>query len=186
MAKTFISLGSNIKNRYINLTSAIKEINYNVGKVLKISDIWETQSWNYNDKDYLNTVIEIETEKNPKELLLTCKKIEIKLGRTSKTKIINGRAYYTARIIDIDIIFYENIIISTEKLTIPHPHIQNRMFVLKPLLQIAPKLTHPILKKSIEVLTQECVDKGKIKIFKSNFQNKLLSELKSSTQNTKK
>ena len=177
MAKTFISLGSNIENRYANLTSAIKEIRFSVGKVLNISDVWETQSWNYDDNDYLNVVIEIETKKNPKELLSTCKEIEIKLGRTSKTTIINGKAHYTARIIDIDIIFYENNIVSTKKLTIPHPHMQNRMFVLKPLLQIAPQLIHPILKKSIKTLTAECTDKGNIKVFKSNFQNKLLSEL---------
>ncbi len=182
MSKTYISLGSNLKNRYINLSSAIKEISYNAGKVLKISDIWETQSWNYNDKDYLNAIIEIETEKSPEELLLACQEIEIKLGRTSKTKIINGSAHYTSRIIDIDIIIYENIIISTEKLIIPHPHIQNRMFVLKPLLQIAPQLTHPILKKSIKVLTQECTDEGEIRIFKRNFQDKLFSELKNTNK----
>lgn len=182
MSKTFISLGSNIKNRFINLTSAIKEINFSIGEIIKISDIWETQSWNYDDNNYLNAVIEIETKQNPNNLLLACQNIEKKLGRTSKTQFINGKANYKARTIDIDILFYDNIIIQTKELTIPHHHIQNRMFVLKPLMQIAPNLMHPSLKKTIKVLVNECGDKGKIEIYKSNFQNELFSKLKNSVK----
>jgi len=165
MAKVYLSLGSNVENRFKYINSAIIEINKQVGIITKSSDIWESKSWNYSDNDYLNIVIEIETIINPQELLKQCQEIEINLGRTSKTIIIDRKPNYSSRTIDIDILFYDNLIIKLENLTIPHPQMNFRNFVLKPLLQIAPNFIHPILKENTATLYKKCEDKDSIKLF---------------------
>jgi len=180
MSIVYFSLGSNKENRLNYLLSAIKLINYEVGSISKISDVWESESWNYSDNDYLNLIIKIHTNLNPEEILKITQNIEEKLGRTEKTKLINGKAKYTSRIIDIDILFFDNKIINSKNLTIPHPNLHLRMFVLKPLLQIAPEIVHPIFKKNIKQLFNVCDDKGKIEIFKKDFQKELLSTFKNS------
>jgi len=176
MATSYFSLGSNKGNRLENLTSAIKLINNKIGKITKVSNIWESASWNYSDNDYLNLVIQVKTELLPEDILKITQEIERKLGRSRKTTFYNGKAKYSSRTIDIDILFYENDVINTPKLKIPHPNLHLRMFVLKPFMQINSNFIHPTLKKSIKVLLSECEDNGKISIFKKDFEESLFLE----------
>ena len=155
------------------LTSSIKLINNKIGKIIKVSDVWESASWNYSDNDYLNIVIQIETKLQAEDILKITQEIEIKLGRKEKTQFVNGVAKYSSRTIDIDILFYENEIINKPNLKIPHPSLHIRKFVLKPFMQINSNFIHPTLKKSIKVLLNECEDYGKVSIFKANFQKSL-------------
>jgi len=169
MAQIFLSLGSNIENRYKFIKLSIDEIQHKLGNVIKMSEIFETQSWSYNDNPYLNCVIEIESSLSPLDLLTECQNIELLLGRNSKTVLKNGKPQYSARIIDVDILFYENEIINTPELTIPHPLLHLRNFVLKPMIQIAPDFIHPVFKEKIETLYNRREDTGTVDLYKKNF-----------------
>lgn len=165
MSIVYLSLGSNSGNRlkFINLATDL--LNIKIGRILKKSDIFESESWNYSDNDYLNSVIKLESLLKPQEILDKCKKIEIKLGRNNKTKIVDGKAQYSSRVIDIDILFFDNQVIKTKELTIPHPLLQNRNFVLKPLMQISPNFIHPVLKVNMQTLYKNCTDESSINLF---------------------
>ncbi len=166
MKQVFLSLGSNKGNRFLQIQESVKKIQYSAGTLIQISDIFESKSWAYEDADYLNTVLEIETTLSPDKLLKEIQNIEKKLGRMSKTQIINNKAVYSSREIDIDILFYENEIINSEKLIIPHPLLHLRKFVLQPMMQIAPNFIHPVFDKKIETLYIRCEDKNSLTLFK--------------------
>lgn len=151
---TYLSLGSNIPDRADNLSRAVNCITESVGTVTMQSPIYETQSWGYDDNDYLNMAIEVKTTLSPSDLLKTINKIESALGRVRSG---NG---YEARTIDIDILFYDNETIDLPLLTIPHPKIALRRFVLQPTADIAPDFVHPRMGKTIRQLLEECEDTG--------------------------
>jgi len=131
-----------------------------IGSILRTSSVYITAPWgNDNQPKYLNQALIINTPHTPLQLLKKLQKIEKKLGRTNKNQ-------YASRTIDIDILFYDNLIISNENLTIPHPHICKRMFTLMPLTEIAPNYVHPVLNKSIYSIFKECEDKAFVKIYK--------------------
>ena len=164
----YLSLGSNIEPRKIYLIEALKLIKKKIGEIKLKSSISETKSWGYNDNDYLNMVVEIKTKYSPFELLKLTQSIEKQLGRINKSdKEIDGTIHYSARVIDIDILFYENQIINTKQLIIPHPLLHTRRFVLVPLNDIAYEFKHPIMDKSIQELLKDCKDKSKIKEYYS-------------------
>jgi 2-amino-4-hydroxy-6-hydroxymethyldihydropteridine diphosphokinase len=117
-----------------------------VGVVLTLSGFYETSPWGYESaKTYLNAVARVETGLSPFETLSVTQTIEKESGRTEKT--INGE--YHDRIIDIDILLYDRLILQTSELTIPHPQMLRRQFVMQPLLEIAPSLIHPVSGKTI-------------------------------------
>lgn len=148
----FISLGTNLGNRINNLNQSIRSIERLIGKVVTQSSVYETAPWgNQNQPDYLNQVIIVRSDLKPEDCLQTLLQIENDLGRTRKQK-------WEARIIDIDLLYADDQIIKTKELTIPHPFIEQRKFVLTPLAEIAPDFIHPIFKKSQEQLLQECQD----------------------------
>lgn len=150
---SYLLLGSNLGDRKNYLQQAIFQINTNVGSVLKKSDVFITKAWgNTNQDDFFNQAICIETELSAKNLLEKVLKIEESLGRK------RNEEKWQARTIDIDILFFNDDIIHTHELTIPHPFIQERKFVLVPLLKIAPYFIHPLLKKDIQTLEKECKD----------------------------
>ncbi|MBI4994998.1 2-amino-4-hydroxy-6-hydroxymethyldihydropteridine diphosphokinase [Candidatus Peregrinibacteria bacterium] len=131
--RIFLSLGSNLGNRRALIKQAISELNASAGRVIKKSKIYETEPvGNKNQPMFLNCCVEIETDLPPLKLLAACQKIEKRLGRLPEEK---GKML--PRTIDIDILFYGNRIINTPKLTLPHPRICEREFVLKPLAEIA-------------------------------------------------
>ena len=166
MTQVFLSLGSNKGDRFPQLKKAIEEIHKYAGKVLNISDIFESKSWAYEDADYLNIVIEIKTNLSPDKLLQKTQTIENKLGRNTKTYTKNGKPVYSARIIDIDILFYGNEIINSDKLTIPHPLMHLRRFVLQPMTQIAADFIHPVFNETIKTLYINSEDKNSLTLFK--------------------
>ncbi len=166
MPLVYLSLGSNKENRFKYIKAAIDAGHKRLGSVTRVSDIYETESWSYNDNDYLNCVIKINTELSPINLLKESQNIEKSLGRTTKTIIKEGKAEYLARPIDIDILFYDNEIVNTQDLVIPHPQLHLRNFVLEPMLQIAPDYIHPIFKEKIESLYIRCKDESRVKFFK--------------------
>lgn len=132
MVTTFLGLGTNLGNRSRNLEVAIKEIQNRIGSVLDQSDFIETEPWGYESENmYLNAVICVETALSPMNLLAETQKIEKELGRTTKTS-----TEYHDRVIDIDILTYGDLRISTDELTIPHPRMKQREFVMKPLSQL--------------------------------------------------
>ena len=126
----YLGLGTNLGNRHENLNQALSLINVKIGKVIKKSSIHETKAWGKtNQPDFLNMVIQIETDLIPHELLSCCISIENQLGRVRKEK-------WGERIIDIDILYYNNLKINDDVLTIPHPFIEERDFVLVPLKEL--------------------------------------------------
>jgi 2-amino-4-hydroxy-6-hydroxymethyldihydropteridine diphosphokinase len=142
MTIVFLGLGSNIGDKEEHINKALTLIS-EFNEVKKISHIYLTEPvGNINQEWFLNCVVEIETEIDPKKLLSSIKSIERKLGRTKTVK--NG-----PRSIDIDILFYGDFVVKTKNLVIPHPLIQERLFVLQPMMDVNPDFVHPILNKSI-------------------------------------
>ena len=149
MATVYLGLGTNIGNRKENLTRAIEALSLALGHYTALSSFIETAPWGFNsDNAFLNCTVAFDTELSPFQLLDTTENIERELGRTSKS---NGGVYHD-RVIDIDILLYGSETVSTERLTIPHPLMHMRDFVLEPLAQIAPHTIHPTTGKSIEQL----------------------------------
>jgi len=150
----YLSLGSNEGNRSENLRAARQGISQLIGKIAKQSKIYETQPWgNTEQESFLNQVIMINTTQEPREMLEYIGKIERQLGRQRKVGEKWG-----PRPIDIDILFYGRRIIRDKGLTIPHPELHQRAFVLVPLMEIAPTLEHPILQQPIDELFMACDD----------------------------
>ena len=149
MATVYLGLGTNIGNRKENLTRAIEALSLALGHYTALSSFIETAPWGFDsDNAFLNCAVAFDTELSPFQLLDTTENIERELGRTSKS---NG-GVYNDRVIDIDILLYGNMTIDTGRLTIPHPLMHMRDFVLEPLAQIAPHTIHPTTGKSIEQL----------------------------------
>ena len=148
-----------------NLARAIRYINVEVGPVVELSGIYETEPWGFeSDSTFLNMVIKIVSELTPLEMIDQCLEIETKMGR-----IRNSKEGYSSRMIDIDILFYGNEVISENRLILPHPHIQNRRFILKPLCDIAPDYIHPVLGATISALLAKCSDTGIVTELKTMF-----------------
>ena len=155
----FIGIGTNKGDREENITLALKLLSSSSQiKLIKISKLLRNPPQEGIKTGYfLNGAIKIKTNLSPNELLLSCKKIEKKLGRNiRKNYHLNKKLnQHTSRVIDLDILLYENRIINTETLTIPHPMIHKRYFVLIPLIELGGNILHPILKKTIFKLYQE-------------------------------
>ncbi|MBN8822403.1 MULTISPECIES: 2-amino-4-hydroxy-6-hydroxymethyldihydropteridine diphosphokinase [unclassified Spirosoma] len=154
-------LGANLGDRIKTLHRASELLADRVGDVAKRSAIYETAPWGVTDQPtYLNQVLGVETTLPPDELLRQTQAIEQALGRVRLER-------WGARLIDIDMLYYDQLIIQTPQLTIPHPYLHQRRFTLVPLAEIAPNFLHPILqKKTLELLT-ECTDTSEVKIFNS-------------------
>lgn len=152
-----LSLGTNLGNKLENLNDAIKKIS-TLGKILKISSVYQTPPWGFKSDDFFNIALTLETSLTANELIGSLLTFESELGRTRNV----GDIGYQARPLDIDIIFFNDEIINTENLTIPHPRMQDRNFVLIPLIEIVSNYHHPILNKTLETLFDECDDKSEI------------------------
>ncbi len=153
-----LSLGSSLGDKDKILSSAIKDIDKIIGKVTSISKTYETEPWGFEDKNiFHNLAIKVSTNQSPYEVLENIHKIEKKHLRTRR------KEGYEARTLDIDIIFYENKIITTDELIIPHKYAHLRKFVLQPIMDIDKNIKHPIENKTIEELYYLCPDKTTIK-----------------------
>lgn len=154
----YLLLGSNLGDRIATINNALEKIEENAGLIIQRSSYYETEPWGFtHENSFINIVVEINTSFEPKELLSLLLEIEHKMGRTREEDKMG------ARNIDIDILLYNDSIISEPNIVIPHPRIQLRKFTLIPLAEIAPKKEHPIMQKSIETLLRECPDKLEVK-----------------------
>jgi 2-amino-4-hydroxy-6-hydroxymethyldihydropteridine diphosphokinase len=153
----YLSLGSNIGDKLFHLQNAIFKIVEKVAVVTAISNVYESASWGFEADNFYNCCIAIETNVPADELLIKLQEIEKELGRD---RSINEG--YISRTIDLDLLYYGHDIINHNDLTIPHPSLHLRQFVLKPLSDIAPQLYHPIFHKDTRNMIQMCKDKGEI------------------------
>lgn len=137
MATLYLSLGTNLGDRRSNLETALTHIAREVGTVNSSSDVIETEPWGFDSSNsFLNMAVKVETLLQPLEVLHATQDIERQMGRSEKS--VNRE--YKDRLIDIDLLLYDDIVMNTPELTIPHPLMYQREFVMKPLLQIAPEL----------------------------------------------
>ncbi|HEY8388543.1 MAG TPA: 2-amino-4-hydroxy-6-hydroxymethyldihydropteridine diphosphokinase [Parasegetibacter sp.] len=152
MNRVFLLTGGNLGEKRSNLLKAADLIEKKVGEIIRRSSLYETEAWGKTDQPaFLNQVLEIETPVSAQAVLDSILSIEEEMGRFRQEK-------YGPRIIDIDILFYNDEQYRLPQLTVPHPRIQDRRFVLEPLAEIAPELAHPVLKLSIQELLDQCFD----------------------------
>ena len=145
MAIAYLALGTNIGNKRRNMITAAALLAERVGDVLALSGFYETEPWGFQSENtFLNAALQLDTSLSPLELLKATQEIEIEMGRTQKS---NGA--YHDRIIDIDILLYDDLVLQTPELTLPHPLMHERLFVMEPLAEIAPNVIHPVFKKPI-------------------------------------
>ncbi len=156
----FVLLGSNSDDRPGQLRQAVESIESETGSIIARSKVYETAPWGKTDQpDFLNQALQIESRLSPVELLFKVQGIEHSLGRTRQEK-------WGERSMDIDIIYFGDLIIDIPGLNIPHLHLAERRFVLVPLTEISPEFVHPVLQKSNLELLTECPDKLSVKAFK--------------------
>ncbi len=159
--QVYISLGSNKGDRLKNLQDAVDMIFRKIGKIRSIAKVYNTPALGFEGDDFLNTCILVESRLVAQDVLEQLLAIEKRMGRVrSKSDT------YESRIIDLDILFFDDEIINSDSLTIPHPALQDRQFVLDPLKGIAPKLEHPILHRTVTELAEECKDDSAIEAIK--------------------
>ncbi|WP_194766900.1 2-amino-4-hydroxy-6-hydroxymethyldihydropteridine diphosphokinase [Tamlana sp. I1] len=149
----YLALGSNKGDKFKNLQDAIQAIHEQIGNVLSISKVYKSPAFGFESDDFFNCCLVLQSDLKPQHVLDLLLKIEIDLGRVRTQK-----SGYEARVIDLDIVLAEAEIINTETLQIPHPEMSKRKFVLLPLNDIAPKVMHPVLGKSIAELLETCDD----------------------------
>ena len=151
--RIYLALGSNLGDREANLGAGLKALSPQV-KILRESPIYETAPWGYEEQeDFLNMVVEAETSLEPEALLAQLKAVEEAVGRTPTFR-------YGPREIDVDLLFYDDLVLETDELTIPHPHLHERAFVLVPLANLAPDLRHPTLGRMIKELVARVDSRG--------------------------
>jgi len=154
---TYLSLGSNLGNKFENLQLAINLIAEKMGVIVKISPIYKTASWGFESEEFYNICIQVSTSLNPENILIAIQETERSIGRNRTTE--EG---YQARTIDIDVLLFDNEIIFSKELIVPHKEMLKRKFVLVPLAEIAPNFIHPIEKQRIQVCLANCEDNNTI------------------------
>jgi 2-amino-4-hydroxy-6-hydroxymethyldihydropteridine diphosphokinase len=157
--QTILSIGSNQGNRLENIERCIALIHQEIGTVIKVSKLYETPSWGFDSDSFYNCTLLMHTSLSPHKVLMLALKIEKKMGRIRKEQL-----GYQSRIIDIDIIAFDSVIIDSKKLQIPHPLMQNRKFVLLPMKDLNLNWVHPILKQTIVELLQITADESSCKV----------------------
>mgnify|MGYP002853330726 CR=1 FL=1 len=152
MSIAYLSLGSNLGDRlgYVQQAASIIGSTKDI-KIVASSSFYETEPWQMDSPNwFVNAIVQISTELSPEELLIVCQRIEYQLGREH-----GGERPYTDRTIDIDILFYDNKLINTKDLVIPHKFFHKRAFMLVPMLEIAQDFVHPLFKKTVSELYDE-------------------------------
>ena len=158
MYKVFLGIGGNIGDKKKNFVRCYELIEERLGKIMLFSPIYETPPWGFlSENNFWNQVIYCETNFEPEMLLEEIHQIELLFGRDRKS------GSYSPREMDIDILYFDDFIIKSDYLVIPHPFIQERLFVLKPLSDIAPDFINPVLKKTSLQMLENCKDTSEIK-----------------------
>lgn len=145
----YFSLGTNLGDKEENLHLAVQRIEERIGKVISLSAFYATAPWGFSSENaFLNAALCVETQLSPLEILKITQEIEREMGRTYKS--VNG--IYSDRVIDIDLLLYDDLILDTPELKLPHPLMHERDFVMRPLVEIAPDILHPVFKKTMREL----------------------------------
>jgi 2-amino-4-hydroxy-6-hydroxymethyldihydropteridine diphosphokinase len=152
-----LSLGTNLGDKLKNLQEAVDQLNRTVGHITKVSSVYKSRSLGFDGNDFYNMCIEVSSSLSPEKMIQTVLAVEKKMGRER-----NSGKGYKNRIIDIDILLFDDEIIFFNELKVPHPEMLNRKFVLVPLTEIAPNIIHPIAKKTILICLQNCQDNESI------------------------
>lgn len=161
MQTSYILLGSNLGDKVKNLKKACELINRRAGKILRRSSLYLTESWGFKTSDtFINQVVEVKTNETPEQLLTILLSIENELGRKRQ-----GTDEFESRVIDLDLLFYEDLTLRSTDLILPHPLLHKRKFVLIPMNELAPQWVHPGFGKTIAQLNAECDDHLKVQIF---------------------
>lgn len=157
MAKVYFSLGSNQGDRLLSLVEASQLIGKLIGRVLRFSPVVESEPWGFSaETTFYNQVLDVETDLTPQQVLASILEIEKKMGRMRVGK------EYSSRVIDIDILFYDERIVQDDNLTIPHPLLHKRRFVLQPLCALDSGLIHPVFSLSVSELLNELDDNSQL------------------------
>jgi 2-amino-4-hydroxy-6-hydroxymethyldihydropteridine diphosphokinase len=152
MNTAYLSLGSNEGDRQLWLQKAMELLAHDCGTTVSKSSLYETAAWGITTQpDFLNMALQLQTTLTPSQLITAILNIETSLGRQRTIK-------WGPRIIDIDILFYNDVVLQTPDLTIPHPFLQDRRFILAPLAEIAPTYMHPVFNKTVTQLLTDCTD----------------------------
>lgn len=160
MNEVYLLLGSNLSDRMEMLASATGQIKKEIGEIMKASSIYESESWGFDTPSkFLNQVLRVETRLNPDQVMDKILEIEKKMGRIRKSE------GYSSRTIDIDILFFNDMVVNSVNLVIPHPRLQERLFTLIPLSEIDETKIHPANNKTVRQLIDECEDKIKVSWF---------------------
>lgn len=163
--RSFILLGSNVGDRESLIAEAVDNIVDRCGSLLRKSSLYESEPWGFEAEfNFLNQVIMIDTSLEPHELLRKVLEIEIELGRDRQTKYET----YVSRPIDIDILYYDDLVVDTVDLQLPHPRLHLRLFTLLPLCEIASDYEHPVFRKKNKELLKECEDNLRVDIYKKS------------------
>lgn len=158
MHHVFLGIGGNTGNKHDNFDKVYTFIKNDLGDIIKLSSVYETPPWGFeSEENFWNQVIMVETQFSPEKILKKITEIENWFGRER----VPGK--YTSREMDIDILYFDDLIMNFENLTIPHPQIANRLFVLVPLAEIAPEFLHPQLKMTSLQMLKNCTDSSAIK-----------------------
>jgi 2-amino-4-hydroxy-6-hydroxymethyldihydropteridine diphosphokinase len=160
MRNIFLGIGSDLGNREGNLRRAVNSISEIIGPVQVSSSVYESEPWGFRSESmFLNIVVKTESQLSPHKLLEAIISIESEMGR------IRTEQHYSSRIIDIDILLMDDLIINEADLNVPHPRMHQRKFVLVPISEIAGDIMHPVFKKSIKTLLEECADGSSLKLY---------------------
>lgn len=164
-SKVITGLGSNLGDRFEALQRAIELISEEAGEITAISSVWETEPWGFEaEEKFLNMVIVIRTMLEPKMLVQLFRSIEGRMGRKK-----SGGGKYESRIIDIDILFWDDRVISLPGLEVPHPKLHSRRFVLEPLREVAAGTVHPVTGLTVAEMLQYCEDNSDVRLAARQF-----------------
>ncbi len=153
MAKLFLLLGGNLGDKEQIFSTARKRLQKELGEVVQLSSVYETEPWGFKSEDlFWNQVVVIETGKSPEKVLQVTKAVEQELGRIRKAE------RYSSRLIDIDLLFYDDLVYHEPNLELPHPRMIDRRFVLEPLAEVAAHMVHPVFRQTIIELLENCTD----------------------------
>lgn len=151
----YFGLGTNLGDKEQNLRLAVQHMEERIGKVVSLSAFYATAPWGFaSDNAFLNAVVCLETSLPPLEILSVTQSIEKEMGRSHKS--VNG--VYSDRVIDIDLLLYDDFVLDTPALRLPHPLMQERRFVMEPLAEIAPDVMHPVLGKTLGNIYRDLLD----------------------------
>jgi len=157
IGRIYLLLGSNMGDRFVEINKALQLIRLEFIEILKTSSFYETSAWGIeNQPNFINAAVEVATEKTPAELILTLQKIEDELGKEKEVK-------WGPRNIDIDILYFRQVIQESKELVLPHPETQNRRFALVPMCELNEDFIHPVFSVSQKKLLDDCPDKGEVK-----------------------